>query len=177
MIEAFESKGLKANDYMEIDKYSGFVKYATKPGVEDELSWENQVKQAKANCLHLHTTVHEYAKIKMAESKEEKKNTPPDEEMLDWEVDMNENVGMLMHECEQLEFAAEYWKRNYFDLAQEHHELSKTHCECPIPKELELTDSLYVEERRMSWMTLTGSTNYSLSTTSNQSVKPMGYGI
>ena len=72
----------------------------------------------------------------MAESKEEKKNRPPDEEMLDWEVDMNENVGMLMHECEQLEFAAEYWKRNYFDLAQEHHELSqKTHC-APNSKEL-----------------------------------------
>ena len=93
------------------------------------------MKQAKANCLHLHTTVHEYVKIKMAESKEEKKNRPPDEEMLDWEVDMNENVGMLMHECEQLEFAAEYWKRNYFDLAQEHHELSKTHC-APNSKEL-----------------------------------------
>ena len=135
MIEAFESKGLNANDYMELDKYSGFGNMRLKPGVEDELSWENQVKQAKANCLHLHTTVHEYVKIKMAESKEEKKNRPPDEEMLDWEVDMNENVGMLMHECEQLEFAAEYWKRNYFDLAQEHHELSKTHC-APNSKEL-----------------------------------------
>ena len=75
MIEAFESKGLKANDYMEIDKYSGFGNMRLKPGVEDELSWENQVKQAKANCLHLHTTVHEYVKIKTAESKEEKKNS------------------------------------------------------------------------------------------------------
>lgn len=85
------------------------------------------MEEARDNCLHLHTTVHDYVKIRMAESRKAKKNAPPDQEMLDWEVDTDENVGMLMDECEQLEFAAEYWKRNYFDLAQEHHELSKVH--------------------------------------------------
>jgi len=107
MIETFQRKGFEPNEYMDIDKYSGFGNMRLRPGVEDELSWENQVKEAKDNCLHLRTTVYEYVEIRMAESKEEKKNRPP--------------------EVEQLSFAAEYWKRNYYTLAEEHHELSKAH--------------------------------------------------
>lgn len=135
MIETFQRHGLEPNEYMDIDKYSGFGNMRLKPGAEEKLSWENQVKEAKDNCLHLHTTVYEYVEIRMAQLREEKKNRPPDEEMLDWEVDIDENVGMLMHECDKSDFAAEYWKRNYFSLAQEHHELSKMHC-APNSKEL-----------------------------------------
>lgn len=81
-------------------------------------NFDDQIKEATSNCLHLHVSVDEYVKIRMAESREEKKNRPPDEEMLDWEVDMDENVGMLMYECEKSDFAAEYWKRKYEDLSR-----------------------------------------------------------
>ena len=80
--------------------------------------FDNQIKEATSNCLHLHVPVDEYVKIRMDESREQKKNAPPDQELLDWEVDMDENVGMLMDECEQLSFAAEYWKRKYEDLSR-----------------------------------------------------------
>ena len=53
MIETFQRNGLEPNEHMDIDKYSGFGNMRLKPGVEEKFSWENQVKEAKDNCLHL----------------------------------------------------------------------------------------------------------------------------